>query len=304
MALAPGQGVLMVGHGTVGDVSELPEFLTKIRHGRPYPQELLDELRHRYQTIGRSPLLSITQGQAARLSDRLGAPAFVAMRFAGPDLPSALEQARAAGITRLIVLPVAPFSVHVYAQVAEDALERCKPAWGPTDLELVPVESWGSEPRLILAHCDRIRAVLDKLAAPTHLILTAHSLPLSVVRRGDPYPIEVSACADAVANGLGRPCELAYQSQGADGGEWLGPDLQQVLRLAAARGHRSVTVAPVGFLADHVETLYDLDVEAAGFARELGLEFHRAQALNVHPDLIGAMANVVERALARRTDAD
>jgi ferrochelatase len=292
MVLSPGQGVLMVGHGTVGDIEELPEFLTKIRRGRPYPEQLLSELVHRYRTIGGSPLLAVTQRQAELLSDRLGVPVLVGMRFAGPDIGRALEQASSLGISELCILPVAPFSVHIYARVVVEACEERR-----LSLKLRPVDAWGTEPQLIAAHVQSIRSALDGLGSATHLILTAHSLPLSVVRAGDPYPAEVQACAQAIGAQLGEAYELCYQSQGADGGQWLGPDVLESIRNKAGEGNPSVTVAPIGFLADHVETLYDLDVEAAGLAQDLGLAFHRVPALNTHPKLVAAMAEVVGRTM-------
>jgi ferrochelatase len=128
-------------------------------------------------------------------------------------------------------------------------------------------------------------------------VLTAHSLPRAAIRAGDRYQAEVEACARAIAERLGRPCELCYQSQGADGGEWLGPDLRQTFERLAHSGVRQITLSPVGFLADHVETLYDLDIEARAWAGALGLGFERVPALNTAPGLIDALASVAERAL-------
>jgi len=129
-------------------------------------------------------------------------------------------------------------------------------------------------------------------------VLTAHSLPSVAIRAGDRYQAEVEASARALSERLSRPCQLAYQSQGADGGEWLGPDLRQTFERLAQEGVRQLTLCPFGFLADHVETLYDLDIEARTWAEALGLGFERVPALNTAPGLIEALANVARRALA------
>ena len=134
-------------------------------------------------------------------------------------------------------------------------------------------------------------------------MLTAHSLPSVAIRAGDRYQAEVEACAQAISARLGRPCELAYQSQGADGGEWLGPGVRQTFERLLQAGVRQITLSPFGFLADHVETLYDLDIEARAWASELGLGFERVPALNTAPGLIEALSNVALRALQKQASS-
>jgi ferrochelatase len=289
-------GVLLTAHGSVDDLDELPAFLTRIRHGRPAPPELVREVRRRYQAIGGSPLLAISERQAAALATRLGAPVFVGMRLSRPELDQALRQALAHGLRRLCLLPLAPFSVHVYADAARRALE----ALSRPELELVSVTAFGSSAELVSAHANAIARQLAELPVDgTELVLTAHSLPESVIASGDPYQSEFENSARAIGAKLGRPAQIAYQSQGLGGGAWLGPDLKTVLESARARGTRHIVVAPVGFLAEHVETLYDLDVEAKAWSAELGLVFTRMPALNAAPELIEALARTVERALFR-----
>jgi len=292
------EGVLLTAHGSVENLDELPEFLTRIRHGRPAPPELVEEVRRRYAAIGGSPLLSVTQKQADLLSARLGLPVFVGMRLSRPELGDALSDARRRGVRRLCVLPLAPYSVHVYAEAAARALA----ATPGEALELVPVAPFGSTPELVTAHARAIaphlpaaRDVPDESVA---LVLTAHSLPLSVINAGDPYQTEFEQGAAAIGAALGLPVRIAYQSQGFGGGQWLGPDLKNTFESLKGSARR-VVVAPVGFLADHVETLYDLDIEAKGWAAELGLEFTRVPALNAAPELVEALARAVERALFR-----
>lgn len=284
-------GVLLVAHGTVTRTDDLPEFLKRIRRGRPASPELIAELRHRYELIGGSPLLAHTEAQAQALARALDLPVFIGMRLWDPGLPEALRHAHAAGVRRLVVLPLAPFSVPIYFDAAVKARAELEPELGALP-DLISVSPWGTAPGFVRAYAERIRTALA--ATPgAELVLTAHSLPLAVVRAGDPYHEQVQATARAVSAELGREHHFAYQSQGADGGEWLGPPLEVVLAELAARGVRSIVLAPIGFLSDHVETLYDLDVEATNQARELGVALHRVPALNDDPTFIAALADLV-----------
>lgn len=284
--------ILLTAHGTVENLDEMPEFLRRIRHGRPAPAELVAELQRRYAAIGGSPLLCLTGDQARLLAEAAALPVFVGMRLSRPELSEALQQAHAAGVTRLAVLPLAPFSVHVYAAAAQRARDELG-----LPLELVTAQPFGQAEEFVMAQADLIRPALGAPDSES-LFLTAHSLPCKVIQAGDPYAEQVAASAAAIARRLGRAHELVYQSQGADGGDWLGPDLQSALRAAQARGRKRVVVAPVGFVSDHVETLYDLDIEARGWARELGLEFVRIPALNTSRSLISALAAVARRAFS------
>lgn len=287
-------GVLLTAHGSIEDLDELPQFLARIRHGRTPPPELVEEVRRRYVVIGGSPHLRITKAQAAALEAALGLSVLVGTRLGRPELGSALEAAFARGLRTLCVLPLAPFSVHVYLQAARQALdERTLPG-----LELVAVEPWGTAPELVAAHAQRIAPHLAS-GDRTVLLLTGHSLPTSAIAAGDPYQTQFEASARALESALGFPVRIAYQSQGLSGGQWLGPDLRSELERAAAEGTRRVVVAPIGFLSDHVETLYDLDVEARTVAEALGLAFVRVPALNTDPGLVSALAAVARRALFR-----
>jgi protoporphyrin/coproporphyrin ferrochelatase len=170
---------------------------------------------------------------------------------------------------------------------------------GPRTPELLSVGPWGENAEFVAAHAARIAAVLGELpGTKSELILTAHSLPMRAIRAGDAYATQVDACARALGAKLGRSFQLAYQSQGADGGEWLGPDLRSALQACRDAGKSEVVVAPFGFLADHIETLYDLDVEAKAWAAELGLRLQRIPALNSDERFIGALAQIAEGAFA------
>lgn len=286
----PHDGVLLLAHGTIHDVSELPDFLKSVRRGRPAPEALVTEMRHRYEVIGGSPLLRYTEEQARGLESRLGLPVQVAMRLWSPRVEQVIPDLLARGVNRVCLLPLAPFSVDVYVDAAKQAAGSLGDG-----LTWVSVGAWGSDPGFIAAHVELIsRHVPPELP----LVVTAHSLPTRVIAMGDRYASEVEVCVAAIARGLGRELHLAYQSQGADGGDWLGPDLASVLRKLAEEGAERVAIAPVGFLADHVETLYDLDVEARAECAHLGLTLTRVPALNTEPTFLDALAALARRALS------
>ncbi|HKO53622.1 MAG TPA: ferrochelatase [Polyangiaceae bacterium] len=291
-------GILLVAHGTVADVSELPAFVARIRHGRPAPPGLIAELEHRYRAIGGSPLLQVTKEQARALEVRTGLPVLLGMRLWEPSVEAAFREAAQRGLTRLVLVPLAPFSVEVYGAAARRSLESVRTELAEATPELVICDAWGTEPAFIEAQCAALRAPLRIDSRDSAVMLTAHSLPRAAIRAGDRYQAEVEASARSIAERLGRPCELAYQSQGADGGEWLGPDLRQTFERLTRAGVRQITLSPFGFLADHVETLYDLDIEARAWATGLGLGFERVPALNTSPGLIEALSTVALRALA------
>ena len=297
MIKSPNTAILLVAHGTVKDLADLPAFVARIRHGRPPPPGLVDELRHRYEAIGGSPLLRVTEEQARALEAHTGLPVLLGMRLWEPSVESAFVEAARREIKRLVLVPLAPFSVDVYGAAARRSLDAARAELGAGTPELVVCEPWGCEPAFIAAQCEALSTLLRIDSRDSAVVLTAHSLPRAAIRAGDRYQAEVDACARAIAERLGRPCELCYQSQGADGGEWLGPDLRQTFERLAHSGVRQITLSPVGFLADHVETLYDLDIEARAWAGALGLGFERVPALNTAPGLIDALASVAERAL-------
>lgn len=288
-------GVLLVAHGTIEDLSELPEFLKSVRRGRPAPESLIAEMRHRYAAIGGSPLLRYTREQAAGLEQRLGLPVAVAMRLWKPRVEDVLPELFARGVQRVCLLPLAPYSVDVYVNAAKQAAATLSGEHDMANVEWASVGPWGTDVRFIEAHTELIRRTVPD---DVPLVLTAHSLPQRVIAMGDNYDTEVQSSVRAIEAQLARPVRLSYQSQGADGGEWLGPDLPSVLREVADSGARRVALAPVGFLADHVETLYDLDVEAKALCSELGLDLIRVPALNTEPAFLDALAGLVRRALA------
>jgi protoporphyrin/coproporphyrin ferrochelatase len=289
--------VLLVSHGTVDDLDDLAAFVTNVRLGRPPTAEMVAELRHRYEAIGgRSPLNATTAEVARKLQGVLGVRVAWANRLWRPAVRDVLAELAAAGAGRVAVLPLAPFSTHVYEEDARRAADGL-------GVELACTPAWGSVAGLIDAFAARIAAVLPPGGAPPDppmLLLTAHSLPQSVIDAGDPYARQVRAAAEAVVADVRRrtslavPWTLAFQSQGlaTPGVAWLGPDLGTALDQAREHGVRSIVACAIGFLGDHVETLYDLDVEAAALARQRGLSFTRAASLNAADDLVEVLAGL------------
>jgi ferrochelatase len=210
------------------------------------------------------------------------------MRLSPPWVPDVAAELAREGADALVLLPLAPFSVPVYAEAAEVAL---------AGTETVRVPAWGTLPGVIGAHVARIEHHLTR-AASEHVVLTAHSLPRQAIEQGDPYARLFEQSAQAIGAALGCSFSCCYQSQGAMAGEWLGPGLDQELERLAREGTRRVVVAPVGFIAEHVETLYDLDIEASAQAGALGLEFVRVPALDDDPAFIAALARLVHTTLA------
>jgi ferrochelatase len=280
--------VLLVSHGTVEDLDDLAAFVTQVRRGHPPGPELVAELRRRYEAIGgQSPLNAINARVAAKLAGRLGVRTAWANRLWRPYVRDVLAGLAAEGIGHVAVVPLAQHSAHVYAEDARRGAEG-------TGVTVACAPSWGQSPKLHAAFAERIRVALGEPARTT-VVFTAHSLPRAVIERGDPYERDVRASAAAVAGLLGPAVRttVAFQSQGFGvPGEWLGPDLASALDEAAARGDARVVFAPIGFLADHVEILYDLDIEATAMARERGLAAVRAPSLNDDDDLVEVLADV------------
>ncbi len=291
--------VLLTCHGTVDRIEDIPAFLANIRRGRPTPPAVVAEVTHRFERIGGSPLMRTTAEQGAALERRLGVPVRIAGRLWAPYPADVVAGLVREGVTTIVSIPLAPQSVEVYhASVREAAAAhpgitlRCAP-------------SWGLEPALVGAFVGVVDEALGRFPeaerASVPVVLTAHSLPRRVIEAGDPYERDFRAMADAVGQRVaarGNAVRVAFQSQGMDGGDWLGPDLPATFAALAEGGARAAVVAPIGFLADHVETLYDLDVEAPALAAKAGLaRIERAPALNARPGLVDALEAVAKRLL-------
>jgi len=296
--------VLLTCHGTVESADDIPAFVANIRRGRPAPSEVIEEVRRRFLQIGGSPLMRITAEQGRALEARLGIPVAIAGRLWGPYPKDVIADLVARGVTTLVSLPLAPQSVHIYhAVVREAAAEH-------PGLEVRYAPPWGLEPALIDAFEEGIRETLAEQIPEAErdgaaVILSAHSLPIRVIQSGDPYEIQFRAMAGEVEKRLApRPVSVAFQSQGMTGDAWLGPDLPATFARLASEGVKTALISPIGFVADHVETLYDLDIEAQGFAKSAGLgRLGRASAMNTRPRFIDALEAIARRELSSTPDA-
>lgn len=295
--------ILVTAHGSIESLDEIPAFLQRIRRGRPAPPELIAEVHRRYAAIGgSSPLLALTLAQASGVAERLNLSAFVGMRLSSPSIESAISHAIADGATRIVSLPLAPYSLSVYHAAVARAITAMQ-----APVTLVEVGEYHCHPSIIEYFAEQVqqwveRTVISHSADKMQVIFTAHSLPTAVIAAGDRYATMVSDASAAVerewiAQGLSVHSTVAYQSQGASEGPWLGPSLREQLRAAKESGRTQVLLVPLGFYADHVEVLYDLDIEAQHWAKELHLEMTRTQSPNTHPLLIDALAQIVGGAL-------
>jgi len=287
-------GVLLMAHGTPASLDDMPEYLRLVRGGRPPSDELVAEMRSNYAAIGgRSPLTEITVAQAEALGARLGADVSVAvgMRNWTPFIKDALAGLASKGVTRVVGIPMTPqfstLSVQKYADAATTAL--------PAGLRFDAVPSYHAHPLLLDAFAERVRAAgprPDEL-----LVFTAHSLPRRTVDAGDPYPNEVAATARGVAERAGvKEYAIAYQSAGRTPEPWIGPDLGQLIDDRSAMGTRKFLVAPIGFVCDHTEILYDIDILAARTAREFATSLRRTESLNTLPTFIALLEDLVRSA--------
>ncbi len=298
------RAVLTIAYGTVDDVDDLPAFLTAIRRGYAPPSELVAEVRRRYLAIGgRSPLNDICLEVTRRIGDRLGLRAVFAGRVWGPTPDQVLAELARDEIREVVVLPLAPYSSPGYVgavRIAASARTRT----GQAPMDVVGPDNWGQEPKLTEAFAASLRRAIAALPQPTRMhtrvLMSAHSLPLATARSGDPYERDVRASAEAVARAVGPsmlPHEVVFQSQGLSGGEWLGPGVRVTLDRLADEGVKQVLFAPIGFIADHAEVLYDLDIEARGWVEARGMGYARAESLNAGDGLIDALEVVARRLL-------
>jgi ferrochelatase len=283
-----------MAYGSPADEADIERYYTHIRGGRKPSDEALAELTERYRAVGGSPLTEITKAQAAALGERLGMPAFVGMRHAAPFIADGAAEAKRAGIERLVGLPLAPH----FADMSLGAYERTlASAW---DGELIFVRGFHDHPRFIDA---MVALISERLAeAPAErLIFTAHSLPARIVAEGDPYADRLFDSCRLVEAKIQLPdWEFAFQSASTTGEPWLGPDLLVAIEGSAAR---DVLVCPIGFVADHLEILYDLDIEAQHFARKRDVRLRRTASFNTRPEFIDALAAVVNNAVGSHARA-
>ena len=288
--------VVLMAYGSPDRLADVPAYYADIRGGRPVTPEQLDDLVSRYRRLGiedSNPLNEITEATRAALEAELGLPVFTGMRHWQPRVAEAVEQALEGGADQIVGLVLAP---HYSSMSIERYREQLAAAVGDR-AELRFVKRWGTESRFIDLLAERIVAQSNYL--PAHVVFTAHSLPSRILDEGDPYRDELLATSRLVAEraGVGE-WTFAFQSESPTGEPWLGPDILPHLNELAANDVRDVLLCPVGFVADHLEIRWDLDVEAADRARELGIRLDRIELPNADPAFIAVLAGLVRRAAA------
>ncbi|MGD0788006.1 MAG: ferrochelatase [Terracidiphilus sp.] len=327
----PKQAVLLLAHGTPETVEQIPEYLRNVVGGRALPQAVVEEIQHRYSMIGRSPLTEITLEQGRLVQVELAdggrpVPVYVAMRNWRPYIADVVRQMRAAGVQEAAVVCMAPQNSRTSVGLYRRAVET-----EASGLRIDFTEAWAQHPLLIEAFAERLRPALARLSAEAGhavpVLFTAHSVPCRTLQTpatgsppnreldeqpnlwpgagADPYAQEAKLTAALVAervSGISR-WFFAFQSQGVSGGPWIGPAVEETLNALAAEGVRTLLLQPIGFLCDHVEILYDVDILFRGYAAKLGIRLERPESLNVSPTLARAVADLARQGLARLQDS-
>ncbi|HEV8682191.1 MAG TPA: ferrochelatase [Actinomycetota bacterium] len=306
-------GVLCMSYGTARGLDDVERYYTHIRGGRAPSPELLEELKGRYRAIGgRSPLIEITEAQVRGLERELGEAerltggqrafrAYHGMKHQAPYIEDVVRTMADEGIREGIGLVLAPH----YARMSVGAyIDRAGKAAADAGISMTFVEQWHDHPDVVRFVMFRVSDAIGRLPEEERsrapVVFSAHSLPARIVDEGDPYPRQVEESARLVGEELGLPASrvrVAWQSSGRTGEPWLGPDLTEVLRELAVEGHRAAVSCPIGFVADHLEILYDIDIEAQEVARELGITLVRTESPNDDPAFVRALAGVVRRRL-------
>jgi ferrochelatase len=285
------EAVVLMAYGSPERLADVPAYYADIRGGRPIAPENLADLVERYRRLGiedSSPLNAITERTRAALAAELGLPVFTGMKHWPPRIADAAEAALAAGAETIVGLVLAPHYSALSIKGYRDQLEQ---ALGDrADLRFV--DSWHDEPGFVELLADKIRGT------EAHVVFTAHSLPERVLAMGDPYKDELLATSNLVADAAGvRDWSFSFQSESPTGEPWLGPDILDHLRELHARGVERVLVCPVGFVSDHLEIRWDLDVEAKELAHELGLTLERIEMPNDEAAFVRTLATIVRREL-------
>jgi len=328
----PKQAVLLLAHGTPETVEQIPEYLRNVVGGRPLPQAVIEEIQHRYSLIGRSPLTDITLEQGRLVEAELASggqpvPVYVAMRNWRPYISDVVRQMRADGVEKTAVICMAPHNSRTSVGLYRRAVENAAAAEAP-DLRIDFTAGWAQHPLLAEAFAERLRPAWNELSAEVGdavpVLFTAHSVPTRTVQApaatqlqdaqqhpgagsggaafpSDPYAEEAKHTAALVAE---RVPEIprwvfAFQSQGVSGEPWIGPTVEETLDSLAAEGVRALLLQPIGFLCDHVEILYDVDIHFRGYAAKLGIRLERPKSLNASPTLARAVADLARQGLKR-----
>jgi protoporphyrin/coproporphyrin ferrochelatase len=315
----PKQAVLLLAHGTPETVEDIPEYLRNVVSGRPMPEHVIEEIKHRYSLIGRSPLTEITLEQGKLVEAELAmegvdAQVYVGMRNWKPYIPDVVRKMRADGVEEVAVLCLAPQNSRTSVGLYKRAVQA-----EAGSLKIDFTEGWADDPLLADAFAERLGAAEQKLAAetggPVPVLFTAHSVPTRTVQPeerpsgprlwpgegADSYAEDARKTAEMVA---ARVPEIpkwwfAFQSQGASGGPWIGPTVEDTLTSIAGEGVKALLLQPIGFLCDHVEILYDVDIAFKSYAKGLGVRLERPESLNASLTLARAVSGLAMRGLRR-----
>ncbi|MGH9509660.1 MAG: ferrochelatase [Terriglobales bacterium] len=295
MSEAAKSAVLLLAHGSPDSPEDVPAFMNNITGGRTVPPEAIQEVQHRYARIGKSPLRDITMRQAAALHHELKLPVFAGMRNWKPYIAEAVQKMAQAGVDRAVAICLAPQNSRTSVGLYRRALTEANPTF-----EVDFVEFWHDHPLLVRAFAERLAAVwprvCEELGARVPVIFTAHSVPERTIAGGDPYADQARDTAALVSMQVSAltvdDWTFAFQSQGMSGGPWIGPTVEDTLLALREKGHRGALIQPIGFVCDHVEVLYDIDILFQEFAAQQGMKLWRTESLNDSPSFIAALADV------------
>jgi len=290
--------VLLMAHGAPDRLGDIPQFLLNVRSGRGLPETAVQEIVHRYAMIGgRSPLLRITTEQAEALARVLGLPVYVGMRNWKPYIEEAVRTLAEDGAGRLVAVCLAPHnsrtSIELYRSHLSQAVEKVAPG-----LQVEFVENWHDHSDLIAAFKEKISDALTRAeedsSQPVPVVFTAHSVPVRTITEGDPYENQVKETAQLLARAIGlKEYRVAFQSQGMTSEPWVGPTVESLMDEFAAQGIQRLVLAPIGFVSDHVEVLYDIDIAFREYGQKKGVSVVRPESLNASPIFIRCLASVV-----------
>jgi ferrochelatase len=281
--------VVLMAYGSPSDLADIRPYLEDIRSGRPVSDEAVEELTERYRRIGGSPLDEVTEATREGLEHELGSPVYVGMKHWTPRIADAVDRAVEGGADQIVGLVLAPhysrLSIDGYRERLEDALD------GRAGLRFI--ESWHVHEPYLDALADRVRG------SEAHVVFTAHSLPSRILDIGDPYRDQLLETSQLIAERAAlKSWSFSFQSASATGEPWLGPDILEELDDLHTRGVERVLVCPIGFVSDHLEILWDIDVEAQERAAELGLELNRIESLNDDPAFVRGLAELVRETVS------
>ena len=292
--------VLLLAHGSPESPADVPEFMRYVTGGRPIPEAVVEEVRHRHRQIGSSPLTKITMAQGAALERELGMAVYVGMRNWRPFIADIVRQMMSDGVGEVLAICLAPQNSSTSVGLYRKALMAEMKAETPVRF----VDSWHDHPLLVKAFAEKLepawRHACQEAGVRVPVVFTAHSVPTRTIQAGDPYEQQAKQTAQLVVRNIGLPAELghfAFQSQGMSGGPWLGPTVESAMLDLKKQGHKGVVVAPIGFVCDHVEVLYDVDIGFRDFAAEQNLLFWRTESLNTSATFIAALAELASSRL-------